>query len=103
MLFVAEDRCPKTVAEWNHLRYKEGMRSEYGEASLEGEDHAFDAARYFVMTRPTPERERNRPDWLQAVQRKNREESRVGSSFLATRGLSRWGRTGVSPYNRSVG
>jgi len=102
MLFVAEDRCPKTVAEWRHLRYKPGMKNEYAEAAFEGEDHSYDAARYFVMTRPAAERERERPDWLREAMQKTREQRHVRNSHHATRGLARWNRTKSSPYRSAL-
>ena len=50
-LYVSR-RCPNTIREWNHLRFKEGFRNEYAPGSLVGDDHAADAARYGAMTRP---------------------------------------------------
>ena len=94
MLYVAKDRCPKTVTEWKHLRYKEGHTNEYGTTALAGEDHAYDAARYFVMTRPEPERERAKPSWLREVQRKRREQGNAAPN----RGRSRWKRKGAAAY-----
>ncbi len=102
MLFIAEDRCPKTIAEWKHLRYRPGMKNEYGESALEGEDHAFDAAKYFVMTRPEPTKEKQRPDWYREAMQQKRQEVRRRSMHNATRGLSRWANSGVSPYSRSA-
>ncbi len=96
MLFVAEDRCPKTCAEWKHLRYREGMSNEYGVSSLEGEDHAFDAAKYFVMTRPTTAKEQPERDWLREAMLEQRRNRSV--SYEGTRGMGRWKRTGISPY-----
>jgi phage terminase large subunit len=98
MLFVA-DNCEHTIAEWKHLRYREGMRNEYGEAALEGEDHAFDAAKYFVTTRPALEAEPERPDWLYEATQQHRRES---VSHRGSRGLSRWQRTGQSPYRSAL-
>jgi len=95
MLFVAEDRCPKTTVEWKHLRYRDKISNEYGVSSLEGEDHAFDAARYFVMTRPTPAKERPERDWVREAQRTRRSRP---LSYQRTHGLGRWGRSGASPY-----
>jgi hypothetical protein len=96
MLFVA-DNCTSTIAEWKHLRYRPGMRSEYGESALEGEDHSFDAARYFVMTRPTVEYEEQPPDWVYEVTRRSKANS-VAATYCGSRGLKRWQRTGASPY-----
>ncbi len=100
MLFVAEDRCPKTCAEWKHLRYKERAegqkRNEYGASELQGEDHAFDAARYFAMTRPTTVKEQPERDWLREAMREQRRNRSV--SYEGTRGMGRWKRTGISPY-----
>jgi hypothetical protein len=70
------------------------MRNEYSDAALEGEDHAFDAGKYGVMTRPTPAIDKPEADWMQAAMRDRR---RVVSRF-GTRGFSRWQRTGIAPY-----
>jgi len=91
MLFIAQDRCPKTLAEWRHLRYRPGMRDEYGSAALEGDDHAYDAARYFVMTRPQLEPEKREPDWVREVQRRRRREQAAQNFYKANRGLERVG------------
>ena len=45
-------KCTATITEWESLHYREGFRNEYGATALVGNDHAFDAARYFVQTRP---------------------------------------------------
>jgi ssDNA-binding Zn-finger/Zn-ribbon topoisomerase 1 len=100
MLFVAEDRCPKTVAEWKHLRYREKMTDEYGASALEGEDHAYDAARYFAMTRPAiaalaPDR-----DWLREAEREKRRER--GVTYDGTRGMGRWNRHVASTIARAM-
>ena len=100
MLFVAEDRCPKTCAEWNHLRYKEGTSNEYGVSALEGEDHSFDAARYFAMTRPSTAKEQPERDWVREAMREQRRNRSV--SYAGTRGMGRWQRTGQSPYARAM-
>ncbi len=101
MLFVA-DKCTHTIAEWKHLRYREGMKNEYGESALEGEDHAFDAAKYFVTTRPKIRQEDTRSDWLREAQRVRKQAGSSGVSYNGTRGLARWKRTGVSPYRSSL-
>ena len=100
MLFVAEDRCPKTTVEWKHLRYREKMTNEYGPSAFESkcDDHAYDAARYFVMTRPAPAKERPERDWMREAQRARRSNL----TYNATRGMGRWGRTGISPYSRAM-
>jgi hypothetical protein len=100
MLFVAEDRCPKTTAEWKHLRYREKMSNEYGASALEGEDHAYDAARYFAMTRPAIAAPPADRDWLAEAQRTQRRER--GVTYNGTRGMGRWARSGVSPYSRAM-
>jgi hypothetical protein len=66
MLYVA-DHCKKTIAEWTHLRYREGFRNEYGTTSMLGDDHAFDAARYFVTTMPEPKAAEPEKDWLRHI------------------------------------
>jgi hypothetical protein len=72
------------------------MSNEYGVSSLEGEDHAFDAARYFVMTRPTTAKEQPERDWLREAMREQRRNHSV--SYEGTRGMGRWKRTGISPF-----
>lgn len=59
MLFVLSEKAghglgaPSTIHEWKLLRRKEGFRgNEWATGALIGKDHAFDAARYFVTTRP---------------------------------------------------
>jgi len=93
MLFVAEDRCPKTVVEWKHLRYREGMRNEYSDAALEGDDHSYDAARYGVMTRPTPRVQADDRNWVTEALRQRREERRHEAPTRFNRGQPRWNRT----------
>lgn len=53
-LYVSS-RCPRTIAEWETLHFKEGFRSEYSETAIDGDDHSADSARYFLMTRPRSE------------------------------------------------
>lgn len=55
-LYVTKN-CHRTLAEWNALHFREGCTNEYSTSAWRGADHAADAARYFVMTRPSP-----RPD-----------------------------------------
>jgi hypothetical protein len=76
MLYVA-DCCPKTIAEWKHLRYREGFRNEYGTTAMLGADHAFDAARYLATTMPTPPEERQEENWQVTVARQLRHERRT--------------------------
>jgi hypothetical protein len=59
--------CENTIREWNHLRFREGMRNEYSTAAIQGDDHSFDAARYGVMTRPEPLAEYESKDWLEVA------------------------------------
>jgi hypothetical protein len=91
MLYLAEDRCPKTIAEWNRLRYREGFSNEYGATALKGPDHAFDAARYGVMTLPEPDEVKtDDPDaWVRDIERKRRAEP----------WSDRWARTSKSPFS----
>jgi hypothetical protein len=76
MLYVA-DCCPKTQTEWKHLRYREGHRNEYNEGALVGDDHAFDAARYFVTTMPEPRAEGPEEDWQAMLKRRLHAERRA--------------------------
>lgn len=76
MLFVAEN-CVKTIAEWSHLRYREGFKNEYGTTSMVGDDHAFDAARYFTTTMPEPRAEEAEEDWQVMLRRRLRSERSV--------------------------
>lgn len=64
--------CPQTIREWRHLRYREGFKNEYGTTSIEGDDHAFDDARAFVMTRPTPKPPEEARDWLMELRQRMR-------------------------------
>lgn len=52
-IFVSE-KCQQTIEEWERLSFKEQYANEYSTGSLAGEDHAADAARYYVMSRPRP-------------------------------------------------
>lgn len=49
-LYVSR-RCQHLVKEWKTLHYREGMKDEYSSNAFVGPDHAYDAARYFLMTR----------------------------------------------------
>jgi len=105
MLFVAGDRCPNTVAEWKHLRYRErpegeSMKNEYGISALAGEDHSFDSARYFVMTRPSAPSSAPERNWLREVQRERRQRP---VTYAGQRGLkARWGRSRAASMARSM-
>jgi hypothetical protein len=72
-LYVTSN-CKHTISEFEHLRYKEGFRDEYGTTALVGADHAFDDARYFVMTRPAPHAEPETKDWLREFKRRRRQQ-----------------------------
>ncbi len=72
MLFVGKN-CVKTIAEWKTLHYKEGHRNEYGTTAISKQDHAYDAARYGVMTRPEPSAEPEERDWLDVMRARNAE------------------------------
>jgi hypothetical protein len=101
MLYLDPDRCPKTTREWQHLHYREGMKNEYSEGAFRGADHAYDAGRYGATTRPEPDAEPERPNWLRELEQERRRELRhVAGAFNATRGLGRWQRSGRSPYSR---
>lgn len=68
-LFVS-DRCTRTIHEWESLRWNEKAKLE-GSSSAFGKqaDHAFDAARYFAMSRSKPSHDAREPDWLLLHQR----------------------------------
>ena len=51
-------RCPKTIEEWKLLRRKEIRAGEFSPTSLVGADHAFDAARYYLMAQPKADQPR---------------------------------------------
>jgi hypothetical protein len=47
--------CPKTINEWRMLIRKDGTAArEWSTGAVIGEDHAADATRYFLQTRPKP-------------------------------------------------
>jgi hypothetical protein len=96
-LYVTRD-CPKTIAEWKHLRFKENCRNEFANGSLIGADHAADAARYGVMTRPTPQPMAEGGDWLKAHEQRVRRRRFGRYGKLGGLGLSGWAERGVSPY-----
>lgn len=48
------DNCKATIYEWNHLRFKDGAKNEFANGTFDGDDHAADAARYGLLSRPTP-------------------------------------------------
>jgi hypothetical protein len=80
--------CKKTIAEWGVLRFREGCRNEFANGSFIGADHAADAARYFVMTRPVPQHEPDRKhDWLKAHMRKVRRLKFGSTGKFGTLGL----------------
>lgn len=85
---LVHERCTNTITEWKHLRYREGATNEYGTNALEGKDHAFDAARYGVMSRPQPRVEAGGGDWLRQHQRRTRQARArsVGHTLHATIG-----------------
>jgi len=80
--------CRKTIAEWGTLRFREGCRNEFANGSFVGADHAADAARYGVMTRPAPQVEPDhKHDWLKAHMRKVRRRSFGSRGKLGTFGV----------------
>lgn len=62
--------CERTIAELKHLRFREGVKDEFGKAAYEGDDDCYDALRYGVMTRPRPPAEQEERDWLRDHQKK---------------------------------
>jgi len=100
-LFVSRENCPKTIVEWETLVYKDGFRDEDASNALSGADHAFDAARYGVMTRPAPAREAEPPSWLHEVERERRRmHSAAGLHTGGSSTLARWAASKRSPYAR---
>lgn len=64
-LHVLSDRCgnglgcPKTIAEWKGLRRRENVRADpWSSGAWVGDDHALDAARYFLSVEPTVRHEK---------------------------------------------
>jgi hypothetical protein len=57
-------RCQNLIRELRHIRYKEGIRDEYAETSMLGDDHAISALRYgaVVLHRQRPRAETH-DDW----------------------------------------
>lgn len=56
-MLVHEDNV-EVIKEWRTLRRNENVRSEDSATAVTGADHAYDASRYFVMTRPiAPQRQ----------------------------------------------
>ena len=74
-LFVSRT-CRKTIHEWANLTWKDRVRDETSVTAVSGEDHAFDSARYFVMSRPREAPEARQPDWLAVHKRKVRMRGR---------------------------
>jgi hypothetical protein len=62
--------CEKTAAEWRHLRYKKNARDEDAASAMAGDDHAYDACRYGIMTRPTPRAEEKEEDFMAQYRRR---------------------------------
>ena len=56
--------CEHAIVEWEQLHYREGASREDAENAFAGEDHAFDDARYFCMSRPFPSKTRQEVDWM---------------------------------------
>ena len=86
--------------EQENLRYREGISNEYGTNALVGADHAFDAAKYGVLTMPKPDADEPEADWLAELQRRTRAEQ--APTRMGTLGLSRWQSSGISPYSRAA-
>lgn len=83
------------IKEWRSLRRNTGVRGEDSATSFIGDDHAFDMARYFVMTGPV-RHERNslaKMDWFEAKRRQNvkRERQRREATVRSAYGRSRVG------------
>ena len=55
-LYVTKN-CVELIREMRYYRWKEGKKIENEKERTEGEDHACDALRYIIMTRPSPYRE----------------------------------------------
>lgn len=67
-LYVTEN-CVHAIAEFSHLRYRDSNANEYGTTSMEGQDHMFDLARYFVTSRPSPKANKREMDWQEEIRR----------------------------------
>ncbi len=68
----ATSNCTHLIHEFETLRYKENVASESSLGALQGADHAFDATRHFVMSRPSPGVVMDRRDWLREYRRRHR-------------------------------
>jgi hypothetical protein len=84
--------CPRTILEWKRLKRKKNTANEWSTASVIGPDHAADAARYGLQTRPMPkilEPMSEMRRYLAEVQRKNRRERTVRPRGRAIGGVPR--------------
>jgi hypothetical protein len=98
-LFV-HSGCANLLREIRLLRYKEHFRNEYAPTSLEGDDHAIDAMRYGLMTRPTPRTEVDHHTWLQDHLDRVRRRTAFEHPMAARLGALGWAQSGRSPYAR---
>jgi hypothetical protein len=71
---VYEPGCPRTVAEWKAIRFKDNATNEFATGAIHGEDHATDAARYFLMSRPKADV--GERDWVRDFQARSAEAQR---------------------------
>jgi len=85
-LYVTSN-CVETIREWKTLHYKESFTNEYGTTAIDGDDHAYDEARYVVMTRPAPSPAGRERDWVREHQRRVRERRLRASPRMASHGL----------------
>jgi hypothetical protein len=83
-LYVTEN-CHKTRKEWKYLRYREGMKNEYAPNAWVGDDHACDAARYGIQTRPRPGVENLEDEGAWVREHQNRKMRRHGMPRWAGR------------------
>lgn len=65
--------APFVIREWNNLRRKRGTAAgEWSTGAIVGADHAFDAARYGIMTRPKPAPPPTAKSWFKEWERRQR-------------------------------
>lgn len=85
--------CPRTIREWKLLNRKpDTAAKEWSDGAIMGEDHAFDAARYFIQTRPKPKAlvpQNEIRTYVQALARKARRAPTGPTLFRAVGGVPR--------------
>ena len=74
--------CKELIREAKYYRWKESKRYESDKERTEGDDHAMDAMRYLIMTRPSPEKvHKNVPFMSFAGQIKHNKSRGMGAGY----------------------